>query len=46
MRSPIALQSHRVALRDIALRHRVRAVRVFRSVLHGDNEEGSDLDSL
>lgn len=34
MRPPIALQTHRVAIRQIALNHRVKNVRVFGSVLH------------
>ena len=46
MRPSIALQAHRVAIREIALRHRVRNVRVFGSVLHGEDIEGSDLDLL
>lgn len=46
MRPSIALQTHREAIREIALRHRVRSVRVFGSVLHGKDTEGSDLDLL
>lgn len=46
MRPSIALQIHREAIREIALRHRVRNVRVFGSVLHGDDTEDSDLDLL
>ena len=46
MRPSIALQAHREAIREIALRHRVRNVRVFGSVLHGEDTEGSDLDLL
>lgn len=46
MRPSEALQTHRVAIREIALRHRVRNVRVFGSVLHGDDTEDSDLDLL
>jgi predicted nucleotidyltransferase len=42
----IALQTHRDAIREIALRHRVRNVRVFGSVLHGKDTEDSDLDLL
>jgi len=33
-------------VRDIALSHRVASVKVFGSVLHGDDAEGSDLDLL
>ena len=46
MRPSIALQTHREAIRAIALRHRVTNVRVFGSVVHGDDTEGSDLDIL
>ena len=42
----IALQTHREAIRRIALSHRVTNVRVFGSVVHGDDTEGSDLDLL
>ncbi len=41
-----ALETHRDAIREIALRHRVKNVRVFGSALHGDDIEGSDLDLL
>lgn len=46
MRPSIALQNHREAIREIALRHRVRNVRVFGSVLYGEDTEDSDLDLL
>ena len=46
MRPSIALKNHRDAIRAIALRHRVTNVRVFGSVVHGDDTEGSDLDIL
>jgi len=46
MRPSQAFYSHRDAVRAIALRHRVRNVRVFGSVLHGDDTDGSDLDLL
>ena len=46
MRPSIALQTHREAIRRIALSHRVTNVRVFGSVIHGDDTEGSDLDIL
>ena len=46
MRPSIALQTHRAAIREIALRHRVSNVRVFGSVLHGEDTEDSDLDLL
>lgn len=46
MRPSIALQNHHNELREIALRHRVKNVRVFGSVLHGSDTEDSDLDLL
>jgi len=46
MRPSLALQIHRDAIREIALSHRVKNVRVFGSVLHGDDTEDSDLDLL
>jgi len=46
MRPSLALQTHREAIREIALRHRVLSVRVFGSVVHGDDTEESDLDLL
>ena len=46
MRPSAALQAHREAIREIALRHHVRNVRVFGSALHGGDTEGSDLDLL
>ncbi|TXT20172.1 MAG: DNA polymerase beta domain-containing protein [Gallionellaceae bacterium] len=46
MRPSLALQAHRQAIREIALRHRVRDVRVFGSALHGSDTEDSDLDLL
>jgi len=42
----IALQTHRDAIRRIALSHHVTNVRVFGSVVHGDDTESSDLDIL
>ena len=46
MRPSLALITHREAIRAIALRHRVTNVRVFGSVVHGDDTEDSDLDIL
>ena len=46
MRPSEALQIHREAIRRIALRHRVTNVRVFGSVVHGDDTDESDLDLL
>ncbi len=46
MRPSIALAANRDAVREIALRHRVQNIRVFGSVVHGDDTEDSDLDLL
>jgi hypothetical protein len=46
MRPSVALQTHRDAIRTIALSHRVTNVRVFGSLVHGDDIDGSDLDIL
>ena len=46
MRPTIALQENRAAIRSVVERHRARNARVFGSVLHGDDQEGSDLDIL
>jgi len=46
MRPSLALQIHREAVRQIALRHHAKEIRVFGSVLHGDDSEDSDLDLL
>ena len=46
MRPTHALNLHREAIRAIVLRHRMHNVRVFGSVLHGTDSEGSDLDLL
>jgi len=46
MRPSIALRGNRQAVREIALKHQVSAVRVFGSVLHGCDTEESDLDLL
>jgi predicted nucleotidyltransferase len=46
MRPSVALQIHRDAIREIALSHRVNNVRVFGSVLHGNDTDDSDLDLL
>lgn len=40
------LTKHRSAIRQIALRHGMRSVSVFGSVLKGLDAEGSDLDLL
>jgi predicted nucleotidyltransferase len=46
MRPSVALQTHRDDIRAIALSLRVTNVRVFGSVVHGDDTEDSDLDIL
>jgi uncharacterized protein len=46
MRPSEALSLHRTQIREIAMRHRVSAVRVFGSALRGDDVAGSDLDLL
>jgi predicted nucleotidyltransferase len=46
MKPSLALQINRVAIRTVVERHRACNARVFGSVLHGDDHEGSDLDML
>jgi len=46
MRPSLALKAHREAIREIALRHHVEQIRVFGSVLHGEDTDDSDLDLL
>lgn len=46
MKPSTALQAHRAAIRAVVERHRARNARVFGSVLHGDDQEGGDLDIL
>ncbi len=46
MKPSVALQANRDAIRSVVERHRARNARVFGSVLHGDDHEGSDLDIL
>ncbi len=46
MKPSIALQTHRAAIRTVVERHNARNARVFGSVLHGKDQEGSDLDIL
>ncbi len=41
-----ALQAHRLAIRRVVEAHRALNARVFGSVLHGSDAEGSDLDLL
>lgn len=46
MRPSQALQQNRSAIREVILKHHAVNPRVFGSVLHGNDEEGSDLDIL
>lgn len=46
MSPSIALRLKREAIREITSRYRATNPRVFGSVLHGDDHEGSDLDLL
>jgi uncharacterized protein len=46
MRPSQSLEIHRDRIRQIALNHRVKNVRVFGSVLYGNDTENSDLDLL
>lgn len=46
MKPSIALQENRAAIRSVIERHRARNARVFGSVVHGNDQEGSDLDIL
>lgn len=46
MKPSDALQANRALIRSVVERYRARNPRVFGSVLHGDDEEGSDLDLL
>jgi predicted nucleotidyltransferase len=46
MRPSIALELNRIAVLDAASRFRVANIRMFGSVLHGTDREGSDLDLL
>lgn len=46
MKPTIALELKRVAVREAVSRFHTANPRVFGSVLHGDDREGSDLDLL
>lgn len=46
MKPSTALHVHRATIRTVVAQHRARNARVFGSVLHGDDQEGSDLDIL
>lgn len=46
MNSSIALDQHRLAIRSAVARFRTANPRVFGSVLHGSDHDGSDIDLL
>lgn len=46
MKPSIVLSLKREAIREITSRYRAANPRVFGSVVHGDDHEGSDLDLL
>ena len=46
MKPSIVLQKNRAAIRLVVERHHACNARVFGSVAHGDDQEGSDLDIL
>lgn len=46
MRPSVVLDMKRIAVREAAARFRAANPRVFGSVLHGTDEDGSDLDLL
>ena len=46
MKPSVALQAHRNTIRSVVERHHARNARVFGSVIHGDDHDGSDLDIL
>ena len=46
MKPSIALETHRATIRSVVLRRRASHARVFGSVLHGNDQEVSELDIL
>lgn len=46
MRPSVALDAKRLAVREAARRFRTANPRIFGSVLHGTDQDGSDLDLL
>lgn len=46
MKPSVALEANRPAVRQAALRFKTANPRVFGSALHGDDQDGSDLDLL
>jgi predicted nucleotidyltransferase len=46
MKPSVAFAKHRVTIRSVVEVHHARNARVFGSVLHGTDRDGSDLDLL
>ncbi len=46
MKPSVALEEKRMLIREVASRFRVANPRVFGSVVHGSDREGSDLDLI
>jgi predicted nucleotidyltransferase len=46
LKPSLVLDNNRAAIRHVVEQHRACNARVFGSVLHGDDHEGSDLDIL
>ena len=46
MKPSEALRAHRATIRRVVEAHRARNARVFGSVVHGNDTDGSDLDIL
>ena len=46
MKSSEALSKHRAEIRSVVAACRAKNARIFGSVLHGNDQEGSDLDLL
>lgn len=46
MKPSVALETKRAAIRSVVARHNALNARVFGSVVHGDDHDGSDLDIL
>lgn len=46
MKPSLALHTHRATIRKVVESHRAVNARVFGSVVHGNDHEGSDLDIL
>jgi predicted nucleotidyltransferase len=46
MRPSVAFEKNRALVRELVARHRTANPRIFGSVLHGTDKEGSDVDIL